>query len=135
MRQAKTGKSLDIELSGELEKLINECLAEAVVHQTFVHRDDGKRYTYDCAPQLITASLFSPFHYLAITRSRSPSQWNTRDANLPGPISRVRAHPPPIDIGIRTSGLRQLLAADRVRQGLTCYGVYRGCNVRPRISK
>ena len=33
--------------SGELEKLINECLAEAVVHQTFVHRDDGKRYTYD----------------------------------------------------------------------------------------
>ena len=47
VRQAKTGKSLDIELSGELEKLINECLAEAVVHQIFVHRDDGKRYTYD----------------------------------------------------------------------------------------
>ena len=47
MRQAKTGKSLDIELSGELEKLVNECLAEGVVHQTFVHRDDGKRYTYD----------------------------------------------------------------------------------------
>ena len=26
-----------------------------------------------CAPQLITPLLFSPFHYLAITRSRSPS--------------------------------------------------------------
>jgi integrase len=46
VRQAKTGKSLDIEVTGELEKLINECLAEAVVHQTFVHREDGKRYTY-----------------------------------------------------------------------------------------
>jgi len=30
VRQAKTGKSLDIELNGELDKLINECLAEAV---------------------------------------------------------------------------------------------------------
>jgi len=47
VRQAKTGKSLDIELSGELEKLVNECLAEGLVHQTFMHRDDGKRYTYD----------------------------------------------------------------------------------------
>jgi hypothetical protein len=28
VRQAKTGKSLDIELSGELEKLVNECLVE-----------------------------------------------------------------------------------------------------------
>ncbi len=32
VRQAKTGKSLDIELRGELEKLVNECLAEGVVH-------------------------------------------------------------------------------------------------------
>jgi len=28
VRQAKTGKSLDIELGGELEKLVTECLAE-----------------------------------------------------------------------------------------------------------
>jgi integrase len=47
VRQAKTGKSLDIELKGELEKLVNDCLASPVVRQTFVHREDGKRYTYD----------------------------------------------------------------------------------------
>jgi hypothetical protein len=34
VRQVKTTKSLDVELSGELEKLVNECLAEPVVHQT-----------------------------------------------------------------------------------------------------
>jgi len=28
VRQAKTGKSLDIELSGKLETLVNECLVE-----------------------------------------------------------------------------------------------------------
>jgi hypothetical protein len=38
VRREKTGKSLDIEPSGELETLVNECLAEPVVHQTFAHR-------------------------------------------------------------------------------------------------
>jgi hypothetical protein len=52
-----------------------------------------------------------------ITRSRSPSQWNTHDASLPGPISRVRAHPPPIDVGIRISGLPQFLAVDPAPPG------------------
>jgi hypothetical protein len=37
-RQAKTGKPLGIELSGELEKFVNECLAESVVHGAFVPR-------------------------------------------------------------------------------------------------
>jgi integrase len=46
VRQAKTGKNLDIEVTGELEKLVNECLAAPVVRQTFVHREDGKRYSY-----------------------------------------------------------------------------------------
>ena len=30
----------------EGHEYFDECLAEPVVHQTFVHRDDGKRYTY-----------------------------------------------------------------------------------------
>lgn len=47
IRQGKTGKTLDIEVTGELERLVNECLGESVVHQTFVHRRDGKAYTYD----------------------------------------------------------------------------------------
>ena len=47
VRQGKTGKTLDIEVMGEMEKLVNECLSEAVVRQTFVHRRDGERYTYD----------------------------------------------------------------------------------------
>jgi integrase len=33
-------------VTGELEKLVNECLAASVVRQTFVHRKDGKRYGY-----------------------------------------------------------------------------------------
>jgi site-specific recombinase XerD len=46
LRQAKTGKALDIQVTGELEQLVNECLAESVIRQTFVHREDGKRYSY-----------------------------------------------------------------------------------------
>jgi len=46
VRQAKTGKALDIQITGELEQLVDECLAEPVVRQTFVHRADGKRYSY-----------------------------------------------------------------------------------------
>lgn len=46
VRQAKTGKALDIQITGELEQLVTECLAEPVVRQTFVHRADGKRYSY-----------------------------------------------------------------------------------------
>jgi len=88
-----------------------------------------------CAPQLSTPSLFPACPCGEITRSRSPLQWNTHDANLPAPIWRVRAHPPPIDGGIRTSGLPQLPPADPVRQGPTCYAVYPGCNVRSTISK
>jgi hypothetical protein len=46
VRQAKIGKALDIQITGELEQVVNECLAEAVVRQTFVHRGDGKHYSY-----------------------------------------------------------------------------------------
>jgi site-specific recombinase XerD len=31
----------------DLEVLVNACLAEPVVRQTFVHRRDGQRYSYD----------------------------------------------------------------------------------------
>jgi len=39
------------------------------------------------------------------------------------------------DVGIRILGLAQLLSADPVRQGPTCYVVCRGCNVLPTISE
>jgi transposase-like protein len=88
----------------------------------------------DCAPQIITPLLSPPCPCGEITRSRSPSQWNIHDANLPTPISQVRAYPPPIDVGIRISGVPQLLAADPVRQSPACCAVYPRCNVRPMIS-
>ena len=38
---------MEIETVGELAKIIDECLAASVVRSTFVHREDGERYTTD----------------------------------------------------------------------------------------
>lgn len=46
IRQGKTGKTVDILLAGELEKLVDEHLASKTVWPTFVHTRAGKRYTY-----------------------------------------------------------------------------------------
>jgi len=44
--QDKTGKTVDIVLAGDLEKLVDEHLAAKTVWPTFVHTRSGKRYTY-----------------------------------------------------------------------------------------
>lgn len=44
--QGKTGKTVDIVLAGDLEKLVDEHLAAKTVWPTFVHMRAGKRYTY-----------------------------------------------------------------------------------------
>lgn len=44
--QGKTGKTVDIVLAGDLEKLVDEHLAAKTVWPTFVHTRAGKRYTY-----------------------------------------------------------------------------------------
>ena len=59
----------------------------------------------DLCSAFIRAVYFSACPYRAITHPHSSSQWNIHDVSLPGPIGRVRAPPPPIDVGIRTSGL------------------------------
>jgi site-specific recombinase XerD len=44
--QGKTGKTVDIVLAGDLEKLVDEHLRESTVWPTFVHTRAGKKYTY-----------------------------------------------------------------------------------------
>jgi site-specific recombinase XerD len=44
--QGKTGKTVDIVLAGDLEKLVDEHLAAKTVWPTFIHTRAGKRYTY-----------------------------------------------------------------------------------------
>lgn len=44
--QGKTGKTVDIILAGDLEKLVDEHLRAATVWPTFVHTRAGKKYTY-----------------------------------------------------------------------------------------
>lgn len=44
--QGKTGKTVDIVLAGDLEKLVDEHLREKTVWPTFVHTRAGKKYTY-----------------------------------------------------------------------------------------
>ena len=45
--RGKTKRLIEIELVGELAALVDGHLALSVVHRTFVHRRDGKRYTVD----------------------------------------------------------------------------------------
>jgi len=45
--RGKTRVVVEIEIVGELAKIIDECLAASVVRSTFVHREDGERYTTD----------------------------------------------------------------------------------------
>lgn len=45
--RGKTGIRVEVALVGELARVIDEALAEKVVHPTFVHRRDGKPYTRD----------------------------------------------------------------------------------------
>lgn len=44
--QGKTGKTVDIVLAGDLEKLVDEHLRQNPVWPTFVHTRAGKKYTY-----------------------------------------------------------------------------------------
>src|ERR1700730_12133780 len=44
-------------------------------------------------------------------------------------------HPPPIDVGIVTSGSARAPAEDLEHPGPGCCAVYRGCNALPRISE
>jgi hypothetical protein len=39
--RGKTRVVVEIEIIGELAKIIDECLAASVVRSTFVHREDG----------------------------------------------------------------------------------------------
>jgi hypothetical protein len=55
---------------------------------------------------------------------------NTRDAIRPTPIPRVRAHPPPIDVRILTSGLPLLSAATPARQAPARCADVLGCKAR-----
>ena len=68
----------------------------------------------NCAPQLIAPFWFLSDPRQEITRSRSWSQSNTHGASLPTPISRARAHPPPIDVGFGPSTLAPLPSAGPV---------------------
>jgi integrase len=43
--RGKTGVVVEIEIVGELASVIDECLKAKVVHETFVHRRDGKPFT------------------------------------------------------------------------------------------
>ena len=45
--QGKTGATVDVRIEGDLERIVDECLAEKVVRPYFVHTRQGKRYTYD----------------------------------------------------------------------------------------
>jgi hypothetical protein len=64
-----------------------------------------------------------------------PLRANTRNASLPAPISRARAHPPAIDVGIRTSGPRPVPAADPGRQAPANCEDVPGCNGVPKPSE
>lgn len=46
IQQGKTGKTVDIILAGDLEKLVDEHLSAQTVWATFVHTRVGKKYTY-----------------------------------------------------------------------------------------
>jgi integrase len=46
VQQGKTGKTVDIVLAGDLEKLVDEHLGAKTVWPTFVHTRAGKKYTY-----------------------------------------------------------------------------------------
>lgn len=46
VQQGKTGKTVDIVLAGDLEKLVDTHLAAKTVWPTFVHTRAGKKYTY-----------------------------------------------------------------------------------------
>jgi hypothetical protein len=45
--RGKTRVVVEIEIVGELGKIIDECLAASVVRSNFVHREDGERNTTD----------------------------------------------------------------------------------------
>ncbi|MDB5925573.1 MAG: hypothetical protein JWN13_4509 [Betaproteobacteria bacterium] len=89
---------------------------------------------WSCAPQLLASRI--PPHVMRQTIARSPAlRGNTRDASHPRSISQARMHPPPIDVGIVTSGSARVAAEDLEHRGPGCCVVYRGCNALPRISE
>ena len=69
-----------------------------------------------------------------ITRSQE-LRANTRDAIQPAPISRARAHSPPIGVGNLTSESPRASAEDPVRQARVRYGGVLGCNAQSTPSR
>jgi hypothetical protein len=78
--RGKTRVIVEIEIVGELAKIIDECLAASVVRSTFVHREDGERYTTD--------GLTSMFRRHCI--AAEVSDFGLRDLRAKGATDMVR---------------------------------------------
>jgi hypothetical protein len=83
-----------------------------------------------CSANNRVVCVLRPIYWRTITRWHSSLQTSTHDATRPTPISRARAHPPPIEVGIRILRRARFLVADPVRQDPTCCVVYPGCTSR-----
>lgn len=82
--RGKTRVIVEIEIVGELAKIIDECLAASVVRSTFVHREDGERYTTD--------GLTSMFRRHCI--AAKVSDFGLRDLRAKGATDEYRAGRP-----------------------------------------
>lgn len=82
--RGKTRVVVEIEIVGELAKIIDECLAASVVRSTFVHREDGERYTTD--------GLTSMFRRHCI--AAKVSDFGLRDLRAKGATDEYRAGRP-----------------------------------------
>jgi len=87
------------------------------------------------APRRDAARLASDAGRMSHKRSTmQPQTWlrsSTREANRPAPLWRARAHPPPIDGGIRISQLGRISSEGPAPQDPMRCGDVRRCNVRP----
>lgn len=82
--RGKTRVVVEIEIVGELAKIIDECLAASVVRSTFVHREDGQPYTTD--------GLTSMFRRHCI--AAKVSDFGLRDLRAKGATDEYRAGRP-----------------------------------------
>ena len=82
--RGKTRVVVEIEIVGELAKIIDECLAATVVRSTFVHREDGQQYTTD--------GLTSMFRRHCV--SAKVSDFGLRDLRAKGATDEYRAGRP-----------------------------------------
>ena len=83
------------------DAVMRPCGSRSLAFHPGAHGNGLHRFADTCAPQIIALPLSQAFSSRAIRCSRSPFQWNTHDTTLPRRISRVRGHPPPIDVGMR----------------------------------